>query len=419
MPQIFDGTVAGDGTGLAGPRNWIEEINRTKLEVYNARYYGAKGDGVTDDTTALLAWIAAVPTGSGGGGILYAPRGEYLFGSTIDIDNKRIWLMGDGPGSELNTNLGATTFTKKASLSGDGIRLSGHAMGIQNITLRGLAGNGGDGISIQANYQQLRDVSVFGMGNDGIRAGVGSSNVNCFKFMNVISRNNTRHGCNLDDGVGGINGNVGLVYGLECSNNGGDGLFVDNCFGHTFYNVLTSSNTGSGVHLGAVASLHTFYGGDLNEGNGAAQDLLLDAGSLQNHFYGSLTTRARVTDNGTENVILTTRLLKMPYLVLGRKATTEAVLVSGVDSTGGTTFDVAALTAARVVGLPLTPVDGQELEFLFLQDGTGGRNITWNAGFVGMTWSNVGNVANAKSSQKVVYNGTNWRPSAAQSPWAV
>jgi hypothetical protein len=44
-------------------------------EVYNARAFGAIGNGVTDDTTALRNWIAAACTSSGG--VAYLPQGNY------------------------------------------------------------------------------------------------------------------------------------------------------------------------------------------------------------------------------------------------------------------------------------------------------------------------------------------------------
>ncbi len=55
------------------------------LPVYNAKSYGAKGDGSTDDTAALNAALAAVA--SHGGGYLFLPRGTYEISSEIVIPN--------------------------------------------------------------------------------------------------------------------------------------------------------------------------------------------------------------------------------------------------------------------------------------------------------------------------------------------
>lgn len=40
------------------------------------------------------------------------------------------------------------------------------------------------------------------------------------------------------------------------------------------------------------------------------------------------------------------------------------------------------LTGNRVIGLPTNPIDGQQLDLLVIQDGTGSRTLTWNAVFL-------------------------------------
>lgn len=94
---------------------------------------------------------------------------------------------------------------------------------------------------------------------------------------------------------------------------------------------------------------------------------------------------------------------------------TETVLVSGVD-----VINVAAIkttiTAARVVGAPLNPRAGQRVVHTFVQDGTGGWGITWNAVFKN-GWSDTGNTANKRSSIEHYFDGTNWNQVGAQSPY--
>lgn len=60
---------------------------------FNVQTYGATGDGVTDDTTAIRAAIAAIPST---GGVLYVPAGRYIYtGATLTLD-KPVTVMGDG-----------------------------------------------------------------------------------------------------------------------------------------------------------------------------------------------------------------------------------------------------------------------------------------------------------------------------------
>jgi len=95
---------------------------------------------------------------------------------------------------------------------------------------------------------------------------------------------------------------------------------------------------------------------------------------------------------------------------------TEAVLVSGVDARTANLVNPAALTAARVVGAPLNPRKGQRIVWTITQDGTGGRAVTWNAVFK-LTWSDAGNAAGKRSSIATIYDSTNWNQDGAQTPY--
>ena len=46
-------------------------------DLYSVRDFGAKGDGKTDDTAAFQKALDAA--GQAGGGVVYAPRGNYFF----------------------------------------------------------------------------------------------------------------------------------------------------------------------------------------------------------------------------------------------------------------------------------------------------------------------------------------------------
>ena len=62
-------------------------------DLYSVREFGAKGDGKTDDTVAFQkALDAAKQTG---GGVVYAPRGNYFFTGHLDVPGavtlKGVW----------------------------------------------------------------------------------------------------------------------------------------------------------------------------------------------------------------------------------------------------------------------------------------------------------------------------------------
>lgn len=61
----------------------------------NVREFGAKGDGKFDDTEAFFKAIEAIPAT---GGVLYIPPGIYNLTRNFKVQNKAVWIRGDGIG---------------------------------------------------------------------------------------------------------------------------------------------------------------------------------------------------------------------------------------------------------------------------------------------------------------------------------
>ncbi len=76
--------------------NWGTDLNNwltaSQAGVYNARIYGAVGDGVTDDHAAIQAAINAAYTA--GGGTIYLPTGTYLLGAALAVNASGISIVG-------------------------------------------------------------------------------------------------------------------------------------------------------------------------------------------------------------------------------------------------------------------------------------------------------------------------------------
>lgn len=54
------------------------------MQTVSVRQFGAKGDGITDDTVAIQKALSAVDTkASGRGGVVYFPQGDYLLSATL------------------------------------------------------------------------------------------------------------------------------------------------------------------------------------------------------------------------------------------------------------------------------------------------------------------------------------------------
>ena len=115
--------------------------------IYDVRNYGAVGDGVTDDTTAIQSAIA---TASGyGGGVVYFPYGTYLISRTIQVTNQLMTLQG--------ANMSTTR-----SVDTNGLSLQAITNGVtivqltDNIPIISVAGHNDkiEGLNLQMNNLQ-------------------------------------------------------------------------------------------------------------------------------------------------------------------------------------------------------------------------------------------------------------------------
>lgn len=86
------------------------------------------------------------------------------------------------------------------------------------------------------------------------------------------------------------------------------------------------------------------------------------------------------------------------------------------DASLGERIVVAALTGALTINAPTNPVKGRVLTFSFLQDGTGGRVITWNAAF--KKAADGAGTANQGAATQFIYDGANWRQIGGALTWA-
>lgn len=89
---------------------------------FNVKNFGAIGDGVNDDYSAIDAAIDIADNFSSGISIIYFPPGTYKIDSTISLDETQSNIVFQGAGSEettLNFSVGSTNncFNISGSLS--------------------------------------------------------------------------------------------------------------------------------------------------------------------------------------------------------------------------------------------------------------------------------------------------------------
>lgn len=82
------------------------------MGIFSVKAYGSVGDGATDDTVTIQDTIDAAETN--GGGVVFFPKGNYLFSADLVIGADNIILCGVGKSSYLFCN---TPSNKKISLS--------------------------------------------------------------------------------------------------------------------------------------------------------------------------------------------------------------------------------------------------------------------------------------------------------------
>jgi pectate lyase-like protein len=208
----------GSGIPKSDLASSVQTTLDTSYPVINAQTYGAKGDGTTDDTTAIQNALNAVPSA---GGTVVLPAGTYIISSTLTIDKDGTILTGVGAGSTL--------------------RVASGALGIDAIKI----GNG----STTRAHCALRNLHLDASGQK--TGGTGILMTKCFKvwLQNLLIEkqyrsleiNNTTEVWLSDSDIRDTKEHGLLI--LNDMNSGYD-WYVSNCV----FDNPNVSNTGSGIH---------------------------------------------------------------------------------------------------------------------------------------------------------------------------
>lgn len=167
MGNNFDvPTNVGGGAYASTINQILSHVDQLVVSV-KAPKFGAVGDGLTDDTTAIQEAIDAVE--ADGGGIVFFPEGEYLVTSELTIDNSGISLIGvSSQGSRIVGSPALSSIIHKSSST---VRYGIH---IEKLGFDVSVGSGADPTCIRVQYVEdftVRDCHFVPDGQWGLLIG--------------------------------------------------------------------------------------------------------------------------------------------------------------------------------------------------------------------------------------------------------
>jgi polygalacturonase len=83
---------------VSGVTSYTQRVRQSPSAVFNVKSYGAKGDGTTNDTTAIQAALDAA--NSAGGGEVRLPSGTYKI-TTALVPYSKVAIVGAGAGATI------------------------------------------------------------------------------------------------------------------------------------------------------------------------------------------------------------------------------------------------------------------------------------------------------------------------------
>lgn len=423
----------------------------TFARVVNVRDLGAVGDGTVDDTAALQAAIAVAV--AGGTGAVFFPPGTYRVTGTLTHTGPTLALIGVGANSSVilhdpgQSNTDAVVFASRtAAYQSDN--------SVQGLTIQ----------STNAHSRYLLDIN--GQADFLLEHAYVTGGVHPVRINNAIHgairhakiRNGASHGILMGDTGDSVT--TWLVTSCYISSNAGAGVYTSQR-ALTFVGTILESNGNYGLYCysGGARVVGCHFEGNKNGcirgGDVLPAGVYTYIESVGTAYVGGalpVCVFDYVVFSSVGDYVVTSGVFIQPTVHTKRtqvlsdpippSATTlTPVSVPDYGATRGFLGSVVhgyadfgatgigpyapnvhdgaqhfivtgAFSISRPAGYPVT---GQQLMLLFTQHARGGHAVTWHASFR-HTWSDDGNVANARSAITFVFDGTLWQQ-VAYVPW--
>jgi len=318
--------VTGQGASLVGylaPYTGATgQVLTAKLsERLSIQDFGGVGNGVADDTPAI---IAAVTAASANKRPLYVV-GLFRYTAQITIPSHVI-LQGDGITSDYQTT-GRSHSCFLKDFNGLGFLFSGDDSGTDGVQYDCVVGRSGGGIQVTGSRFNGGAISVTNHGGDGFYIGATESgahviNANCWRIEALYSYynqgiglwvNNTNTTTGVTFPLGEPDVNAGILVHGDFYQNYSDGLRIGNAIDCVFVNVVAQSNgrdrsgtitNGYGIRLQTSARGHKFLS-TYAEVNGSG-GVRLESGANYNTVFGtsSVINPQTPNDAGAGNLII-------------------------------------------------------------------------------------------------------------------
>jgi hypothetical protein len=229
-------------------------------QVFNvkAKAFGALGNGIADDTTAIQNAINAAQAVKG---VVLFPPGTYVISSTL-VNTAQVTLRGSGFGDATGSFSAATIIKKSADVLA--LKVMAPFTIVENICFyAALVGDVTDGIWVGdadatngSGSSVFRNVSVIGMGG----VGMWGRNGNGVELDNIRFVGNSSHGLLLDSvNTSVVNVNQWFGTGIQAFSNSGDGVRINQSATNTFNSIDSEGNTGWGIWCNRA--YNRIYGG--------------------------------------------------------------------------------------------------------------------------------------------------------------